>query len=135
MLIHIKGAKGRKDRYTLLSEKALNVLRQYWTGYKPQKWLFEGTKPERHISVRTVQKIFEHACKISGVKKDITLHKLRHSFATHLMESGTDLRYIQELLGHKNSKTTEIYSYVSAKSYGKIKNLLDSLDLNERGRK
>ena len=70
MLIYIKDSKGRKDRYTLLSEKALNVLRQYWTEYKPQKWLFEGTKPERHISVRTVQKIFEHACKIAGVKKD-----------------------------------------------------------------
>ena len=95
--------------------------------------MFEGTKPERHISVRTVQKIFEHACEIAGVKKDITLHKLRHSFAPHLLESGTDLRYIQELLGHKNSKTTEIYSYVSAKSHGKIKNSLDSLDLKERG--
>ncbi|KUK66469.1 MAG: Phage integrase family protein [Parcubacteria bacterium 34_609] len=68
ILIHVKSSKGRKDRYTLLSEKALNVLRQYWTEYKPQKWLFEGTKSERHIAVRTVQKIFEHACKIAVVR-------------------------------------------------------------------
>ena len=103
--------------------------------YKPQKWLFEVTKPERHIAVRTVQKIFDHACKIAGVRKGMTVHTLRHSFATHLLESGTDLRYIQELLGHKNSKTTEIYTHVSTESLGKIKSPLVSLTLNGRGAK
>ncbi len=91
--------------------------------------MFEGVKLERHITVRTVQKVFKHACRIAGVKKDITVHTLRHSFATHLLESGTDLRYIQELLGHKNSKTTEIYTHVSMKNLSQIKSPLDNLNL------
>jgi len=103
--------------------------------YKPQKWLFEGTKQERHIAVRTVQKIFEYACKIAGVRKDMTVHTLRHSFATHLLESGIDLRYIQELLGYKNSKTTEIFTHVSTESLDKIKSPLDSSTLSGRGAK
>jgi site-specific recombinase XerD len=131
-LIHIKDSKGRKDRYTILSETTLSVLRQYWSGYKPQRWLFEGAKPEKHISVRTAQKIFEHACNKAGVKKKITIHTLRHSFATHLLERGTDLRYIQELLVHKNSKTTEIYTHVSMKSLSKIKSPIDDLKLSKR---
>jgi len=129
MLIHIKESKGRKDRYTMLSETALEVLRQYWREYRPQKWVFEGAKADRYISIRTVQKILEHACKKAEIKKDISVHTLRHSFATHLLESGTDLRYIQEILGHKNSKTTEIYTHVSTKSIGRIKSPLDSLNL------
>jgi site-specific recombinase XerD len=133
MLIHIKGSKGRKDRYTLLSEKALNILREYWKRYKSAKWLFEGAKAGRYLSTRTVQVIFEHAKEKAGIKKDVTVHSLRHSFATHLLEGGTDLRYIQELLGHAHSKTTEIYTHVSTKSIGKIKSPLDSLNLNEGG--
>jgi site-specific recombinase XerD len=135
MLIHIKGSKGRKDRYTLLSEKALNILREYWKKYKPSKWLFEGAKDGRYLSVRSVQKIFELACEKAGIRKEITIHGLRHSFATHLLEGGTDLRYIQELLGHKDSKTTEIYTHVSTKSLGKIKSPLDTLKLEEGGGK
>ncbi|MDI6891080.1 MAG: tyrosine-type recombinase/integrase, partial [Thermodesulfovibrionales bacterium] len=123
MLIHIKGSKGRKDRYAMLSEKALQVLRRYWREYKPEKWLFEGARAGRYISIRTVQKILEHTCESAGIKKDITVHTLRHSFATHLLESGTDLRYIQEILGHAHSKTTEIYTHVSTKSIGKIKSV------------
>ncbi|MCX8167218.1 MAG: site-specific integrase [Candidatus Micrarchaeota archaeon] len=129
MLIHVKGSKGRKDRYTILSKTALDVLRYYWKEYEPQKWLFEGVKPEKHISVRTAQKIFEYTCKKVGIKKDITIHTLRHSFATHLLESGIDLRYIQELLGHKNSKTTEIYTHVTTKNLSQIKSPLDNLNL------
>lgn len=113
MLIHIKGAKGRKDRYVMLSETALQILREYWRQYKPSKYLFQGAKADRYISIRTVQKILEHACQKAGIKKEITVHSLRHSFATHLLEAGTDLRYIQELLGHAHSKTTEIYPHVS----------------------
>lgn len=133
MLINIKGAKGRKDRYTMLSKTALEVLRDYWSQYKPEKWLFESIRADRHLSTRTVEKILEHACEKAGIKKDISVHTLRHSFATHLLESGTDLRYIQELLGHKNSKTTEIYTHVSTKSIGKIKSPLDNLNLKQRG--
>ena len=133
MLIHIKGAKGRKDRYTLLSEMALEILRKYWRDYKPEKWLFEGARKERYISTRTVQHILEHACTQAGIRKDISVHTLRHSFATHLLEGGTDLRYIQELLGHAHSKTTEIYTHVSTKSLGKITSPLDTLSLTKGG--
>ncbi|MEW6456844.1 MAG: site-specific tyrosine recombinase/integron integrase [Acidobacteriota bacterium] len=131
MLIHIKGSKGRKDRYAMLSETALQTLREYWKEYRPQKWLFEGAKVDRHISIRAVQKILEHACEKAGIKKDISVHTLRHSFATHLLESGTDLRYIQEILGHKNSKTTEIYTHVSTKSIRRIRSPLDNLNLKK----
>jgi site-specific recombinase XerD len=133
MLIYIKGAKGRKDRYTLLSETVLEILRQYWKKYKPQKWLFEGAKDGRYLSTRTADKIFRNACEKTGIKKDISFHAFRHSFATHLLEGGTDLRYIQELLGHAHSKTTEIYTHVSTKSLGKIRSPLDTLNLSKGG--
>lgn len=133
MLIHIKGAKGRKDRYTLLSEIALHTLKEYWKKNRPEKWLFSGFKDGRYISTRTVQAIFDHAKEKASIKKTATVHSLRHSFATHLLEGGTDLRYIQELLGHASSKTTEIYTHVSSKALGKIKNPLDTLNLKERG--
>jgi excisionase family DNA binding protein len=126
-LIHIRASKGRKDRYTLLSDVALQILREYWKKEKPEKWLFPSWNKEKHITERTVQKIFQNACKKAGIKKNVSVHSLRHSFATHLLESGIDLRYIQELLGHKSSKTTEIYTHVSTKNLSAIKNPLDSL--------
>jgi len=125
----VKGAKGRKDRYTILSDVALAILKQYFGMYKLQKWLFPGSKSERHISTRTVQTIFKQAKEKADIKKDVSVHCLRHSFATHLLESGVDLRYIQELLGHKSSKTTEIYTHVSNKNLRKIKSPLDNLKL------
>ncbi len=133
MLIHIKGAKGRKDRYTMLSETALKVLREYWEEYRPQKWLFEGAKEGRYLSTRTVQAIFEQAKEKAGIKKDVSVHSLRHSFATYLLEGGTDLLYIQELLGHASSKTTEIYTHVSSKTLSKIKSPLDTMNLKKGG--
>lgn len=135
MLIYIKGSKGRKDRYTILSDVALEVLREYWTQYKSERWLFEGARDGRHLSTRTAQAIFEHAKGKAGIKKEVSVHSLRHSFATHLLEGGTDLRYIQELLGHKSSKTTEIYTHVSSKSLGKIKSPLDRLNLKKEDEK
>jgi len=127
MLVHIKGAKGRKDRYTLLSESTLKTLREYLELQRPVKWLFPGPDKERHLTVRTAQRIFEMARERAEIKKDVTIHSLRHSFATHLLENGIDLRYIQEILGHKSSKTTEIYTHVSNKNLMKIRNPLDQI--------
>lgn len=129
MLIFIKGAKGRKDRYTILSEKALELIDRYIRRYEPKKWLFEGAKAGRYLSRRSIEKVFEQACDRAVIKKDVSVHDLRHSFATHLLESGVDLRYIQELLGHASSKTTEIYTHVTTRSLGKIRSPLDNLDI------
>ncbi len=132
MIIHLKGSKGRKDRYTILSQTALGVLREYWQEYRPKKWLFSGQDKERHITTRTVEKIFSNVCEIAKILKPVTVHSLRHSFATHLLESGVDLRYIQEILGHKSSKTTEIYTHVSTKDLGRFTSPLDRLNLNQQ---
>lgn len=126
MLIHIVQGKGKKDRYTTLSEIALTELRNYARKYKPDTWLFPGENPREYITERTVQRIFGNAKIKAGIKKNVSVHSLRHSFATHLLEGGVDLRYIQELLGHANSKTTEIYTHVTQKS---IQNIVSPLDL------
>jgi site-specific recombinase XerD len=128
MVINIRGGKGKKDRITLLSEKILNLLRTYFQAYRPKVWLFEGVAGEAY-SVSSLQKIFAVALRKSGVRKDASLHTLRHSFATHLLENGTDIRYIQALLGHNSSKTTEIYTHVTTKGFEKIRSPLDNLDL------
>lgn len=127
MLLHIKQAKGKKDRIVPLSEKLLEMLRYYYKAYKPQVWLFEGQKAGNAYSERSLELVFKNALKQAGITKPATLHWLRHSYATHLLESGTDLRYIQELLGHKSSKTTEIYTHVSTQSIQKIKSPFDDL--------
>lgn len=124
-MIHLRGAKGKKDRYTLLSDSVLITLREYYKVYKPKVYLFEGQGEREHLSERSIQEVFRRAVKSAGIKKPITVHGLRHSFATHLLENGVDLRYIQELLGHRSSKTTEIYTHVSKKTLSKIINPLD----------
>ncbi len=126
-MIHIKGAKGRKDRYTLFSDVAQKTLRVYIKATNSKEWLFPGQKKGSHISTRTAQQIFLDAIKTLGITKDVSIHSLRHSFATHLLESGVDLRYIQELLGHKSSKTTEIYTHVSDLNMRNINNPLDNI--------
>jgi integrase/recombinase XerD len=116
-------------RVTLLSGKVLEMLRVYYKSYKPEYWLFPGANPEKPITTRSIQNVFKRACKKADVNANATVHWLRHSFATHLLESGVDLRYIQELLGHKSSKTTEIYTHVSSKEIKKIRNPLDDLNI------
>jgi integrase/recombinase XerD len=125
MLIHIKNAKGKKDRYTLLSEKVLVLLREYFSIYKPKEYLFEGQFGGSYSS-RSAQTVLKEAVKKARIDKPVSLHTLRHSFATHLLESGTDLRYIQDLLGHSSPKTTMIYTHVSSTSLKKIKNPFDN---------
>ncbi len=131
MLIHVVQGKGRKDRYTLLSEIALMELRRYYRLYKPEKWLFPGQNKEKFLTERTVERIFEKACSLARVHKKVSVHTLRHSFATHLLEGGTDLRFIQELLGHSSSKTTEIYTHVTQKNLSNIQSPLDKLSSNK----
>ncbi len=124
-LIHLHKAKGNKDRYTVLSTAFMGTLADYLRDYRPREFLFEGQNGRRHYSERSVQHIFERAANDAGITKTVSVHTLRHSFATHLLEGGTDLRYIQEILGHSSSKTTEIYTHVSKKSIGKIVSPLD----------
>lgn len=124
MLIHVKNAKGKKDRYTILSTKVLVLLREYYTVYKPKTYLFEGQYGEQYSS-RSAQSVLQQSAKKAGIIKKISLHTLRHSFATHLLESGTDLRYIQDLLGHSSPKTTMIYTHVTNTSLKKIINPFD----------
>ena len=127
MLVRIMG-KGRKCRYSLLSEKLLKELREYFKEYRPQKWLFEGETPGGPYSASALVKILKEAATHAGIKYRVHVHMLRHSFATHLLEQGTDLRTIQELLGHNDIKTTSIYLHVTSTHKSSIPNLLDSLD-------
>ena len=126
-MIYIHGAKGNKDRYSVLSTVALSALKNYRDIYPKSEYLFAGQKEGSHISTRAVEQIVENAVKKAGISKHVTVHTFRHCFATHLLEGGTDLRYIQELLGHKSSKTTEIYTHVSEKNISQIRSPLDNL--------
>lgn len=126
--IKIEQGKGKKDRYTVLSERVLPLLRDYYKEYKPKHYLFEGPK-EKQYSTTSIHVILQTAVIKAGIKKRVTMHTLRHSFATHLLEQGTDLRYIQSLLGHENTKTTQIYTHVTTKGFDQIKSPLDNLEL------
>lgn len=126
MLIKIVKGKGKKDRYVMLSEKLLLLLREYYKEYKPKEYLFEGQKGGKY-STRSVQAIFKVALRKANIPKKASVHTLRHSFATHLLESGTDIRIIQQLLGHNSIKTTQIYTQVSNSNISKVKSPLDSI--------
>jgi integrase/recombinase XerD len=125
----IRQAKGRKDRIAPLPEMIVDMLRGYYKEDRPSKWLFEGQQSGEAYSEQSIELVFKKALRISGVKPPATLHWLRHSYATHLLEGGTDLRYIQELLGHKSSKTTEIYTHVSIRNLQAIRSPIEGFDL------
>jgi site-specific recombinase XerD len=127
MQVRIEQSKGKKDRYTLLSTRLLPVLREYFKEYKPRLWLFEGATGGQY-SVGSIQQIMKDAIQAAGIKKKASMHTLRHSFATHMLEHGTDLRYIQSLLGHESSKTTEVYTHITTKGFDQLKSPLDTLD-------
>ncbi|WP_416864760.1 MAG: site-specific tyrosine recombinase/integron integrase [Imperialibacter sp.] len=124
MLVRVEGAKGNKDRFTLLSSTVLTDLRRYVAKYKPQNYLFEGPACSKYTG-SSLEHILHGAAKRAGILKKVTPHMLRHSFATHLLENGTDLRNIQILLGHNSLKTTEIYTHVANNAFSSIKNPLD----------
>jgi site-specific recombinase XerD len=122
--LHIKLAKGRKDRYTTIAESTYPLLRQYYQAYRPKKYLIENPKGGKY-SPESIRSFLKQSCKLAGIKKHVTPHTLRHSYATHLHENGTGLRYIQELLGHSKPETTMIYTHVSTRDVNDIKSPLD----------
>ncbi len=128
-LLIIRNAKGKKDRVVPLSQKTIILLRECYKENRTEKWLFEGWKKGEKYSDRSLEEVLKKSIKLAGINKPVTLHWLRHSYATHLLEAGVDLRYIQELLGHKSSRTTEIYTHVSTKQLQQIKSPFDDLDL------
>ena len=116
MMLRIEQGKGRKDRYVVLSEKLLTVLRQYWKATRPEHWLFPGQIPQRHLTRSSVQRIFYQARDAAGITKNVSVHSLRHSFGTHLLENGVNLRKIQLLLGHASLQSTQVYTHVARDS-------------------
>ena len=126
MVVIIRMAKGKKDRIVPLSPKILDLLRDYYKSYQPKEFLFEGQGGGKY-SEKSLENVFKQSLFKARNQKPVTLHWLRHSYATHLLESGTDLRYIQDLLGHKSSKTTEIYTHVSRKNIQNIRSPFDDL--------
>lgn len=126
-LLLIRQAKGKKDRVVPLSDKILKMLREYYKLFKPKVWLFEGSIEQKRYSEKSLENVLKQSKLKAKIEKPVTLHWLRHSYATHLLENGTDLRYIQELLGHKSSRTTEIYTHVSIRNIQQIKSPFDDL--------
>lgn len=128
MVVRVGHGKGDKDRYVMLSPKVLELLRAYWRAYQPKGWLFVGEAPGRHLNTRTVQLACRDAARAAGLTKVVTPHVLRHTFATHLLEGGTNLRTIQVLLGHRSLQTTARYLYVSMEAVTGTVSPFDRLD-------
>ena len=128
MLIRVRQGKGAKDRNVVLSQTLLEVLRRYFRQYRPESWLFYGQTPQQRLNDRIVQRMVHRLSGKAGLRKGVTCHTLRHSFATHLLERGTELPYIQELLGHRSLKTTLLYARISPRALKKVTSPLDRLD-------
>lgn len=133
MVIRVRRGKGQKDRYVMLSPRLLEMLRVYWKAVRPREFLFPGANPDRPITTASIQKVCQRARKAAGMGKNITAHTLRHSFATHLLEAGTDPRTIQVLMGHRSFSTTARYVHVATASLPSVVSPLDRLDLEPRG--
>jgi integrase/recombinase XerD len=125
MLIRINQGKGKKDRYTILSNANLKYLRAYYKAYRPETWLFHGFIKQKPIGIRTIQQVFYNAIHKAGIRKNVTVHSLRHSFATHLIESGVDIHHVQKFLGHSSIKTTTIYLHLKHNKHNDFYNSLD----------
>ena len=132
--LFVRSGKGKKDRTVMLSETLKALLTLYFDKYQPKGCLFNGQDGESAYSSSSARKIVKLAAHTAGIQRKVTPHTLRHCFATHLMESGTDVRYIQELLGHKDIKTTLIYTHVTNKSMQQITSMLDALHLKDKNR-
>jgi site-specific recombinase XerD len=127
MVIHVRAGKGGRDRYTVLSEQFLAFLRDYYRKFRPNGWLFPGGMAEGHASPDTSRRVFHAAVASAGISKKITPHTLRHCFATHLLESGVDIKVLQVLLGHGSLHATEVYTHISVEHIGRVKSPLDLL--------
>jgi site-specific recombinase XerD len=128
MVLHVRQGKGYKDRDVMLSPRLLAVLREYWKAYRPRPFLFPGRKPDRPVALRTVQMVCQRALEASGLIKHVHMHTLRHSFATHLLESGTDLRTIQVLLGHRSFGSTARYLHITTATLKSTRSPFDGLE-------
>jgi site-specific recombinase XerD len=128
MVIRVEQGKGQKDRYVMLSAVLLGILRAYWKAHKPTSWLFPGIDRNRPLDKRAVQTICVTAARRAGLQKRVSPHILRHTFATHLLEAGTDIRTIQALLGHRSLRTTALYTYVSPERVAATRSPLDTLE-------
>jgi site-specific recombinase XerD len=128
MMLRVRQGKGQKDRYVMLSGKLLAVLREYWQEYRPADWLFPGGDPDKPLTRRVVQQNCHAAARRAGLTKAVSPHALRHAFATHLLEAGTDIRTIQALLGHQSLRTTALYTYVSPEKVSATTSPFDTLD-------
>ena len=126
-LLFIRQSKGKKDRVVPISIKLIEMLRDYYKAFKPKTWLFEGQFPNTKYSEKSLENVLKQSITKAKITKKVSLHWLRHSYATHLLESGTDLRYIQELLGHSSSRTTELYTHVSTRNLQQIRSPFDYL--------
>jgi site-specific recombinase XerD len=131
MVILVRGGKGGRDRYTLLSERLLEFLRDYWRKTRPQGWLFPSRTGDQPLSPDAVRLMFRSALKTAGISKKVTPHALRHSFATHLLESGVDITVVQTLLGHASLRVTEVYAHISVEHIGRTRSPLDLLGTSE----
>ncbi len=129
MIIQVRQGKGRKDRYVMLSEQLLDILRDYWRRTRPPHWLFPGPDPSQPITTRSVQRACRQAAKVAGLDTSVTVHTLRHSFATHLLEQGVDIRVIQDLLGHRQITSTTRYARVAVNTIRKIQSPLELLNM------
>jgi site-specific recombinase XerD len=127
-LVRVRRGKGRKDRYTLLARRAVEAVKLYRDAYPTGRWLFPGARPDRHLTTRSVQRVVKYAAAAAGIEKDVTAHTLRHSFATHLLEGGTNLRVIQDLLGHQSARTTQVYTHVARSMIESVRSPLDNLE-------
>lgn len=130
MVIHVRQGKGRKDRFVMLSEQLLAILRDYWRQTRSPNWLFSGPDLNRPLTTRSVQRACRRAAHAAGLDKNVTVHTLRHSFATHLLEQGVDIRVIQDLLGHRHITATTRYARVALNTIRQIQSPLDLLNID-----
>jgi len=130
MRIFVRQAKGNKDRYSILSDKILSLLREYWKLYRPKLWLFPGSPDSKSISPRTIQSVFHQALLATGIHKDVSVHTLRHCFATHLLNNGADILQIKDLLGHSDIQTTSLYLHLTHSQVLDLKSPLDGCDFH-----